>query len=150
MNFTPCEIDILFDAVEGYTPLGDAKWEVSRDTAALPQTDWVRLAQAAVEKLLAHGLIILFWDEPNGMPREVAPSQTSELLRQEAFWSPAGSESSTPICFAATLKGEEVFQASEQIKAYYRGEEFVSRYPDPEWHPMKRSNNALQDRRHSA
>ena len=150
MDFTPCEIDILFDAVEGYTPLFDAKWECSRRQKEKPEAEWIMHAQTAILNLLAQELISLFWDESDGIPREVAPLQVSELLRQDAFWSPADCEGGTPLCFAATPKGEEVIRTNEQIKAYYQSGEFASRYPDPQWHPMKRSNNALQDRGHSA
>ena len=139
MNLSAAEIDILFDAVEDYAPLWDAKWECGRQKCGVAEAELIHQGQAAIAKLIELSLISLQWDSLQDTPVEIVPEQTLELLQQAKYWSPSEVEGSLTICFSATDKGKETFRTNEQIKAYYRSEEFAFRYPAPEWHSMKRS-----------
>ena len=167
MNLSATEIDILFDAVRGYTVLWNAKWECSRQEESLLEASywddkWIRQGKVAVQKLLEHSLIFLHWDDQGDIPgdtflqqdsnwdnqtgncydqpnppSEIPLEQALELLQDDKYWSPSKEENA--LFFSAMDKGKEALRTNEQIKAYYQSEEFAFRYPAPEWHPMKRS-----------
>jgi len=141
MKLTPEQIDILFDATEDCTPLWEAKWEYSKPSEDGLDSVLITQAMMGIDEMLALGLISLSQCSSwvGGIYATVTLAEARGLIQNVFYWHPPMEKDAPWLCFSATDGGKAVLSQDEQVKAYYKSDKFLKRYPDPEWHPMKRT-----------
>ncbi|WP_162943632.1 hypothetical protein [Arthrobacter celericrescens] len=102
---------ILWLAIEDYSGLWEAAWQLQADHPDFDSTQTAKRAKSVVNELLERGFVRLYrCQEPYGELSVIDNGQVPEVLAEPANWNEPGPESIS-IRFSATPAGEEAIRS---------------------------------------